>query len=164
MSVGRTASKKWTRWAIRPWEEAVLELALSQHGTAPSTTELSSIATICGQPVRRVRVWFQNRRQRRRDASETPQRSPRARRPDTPPPHEVALLGLVNVCAFFPAVGLDECFALAATALGDRRLAPALLRAAADSQAHVDALVEGKPVEEAARLLVERARSCEQYV
>ena len=135
---------KRTRWRLTDADRAVLEWMWAEHGTKPPATEVASAAAVLGQSVRRVRVWFQNRRQRRTTAERT----------DV----DVAMLWLVNVCSFFPTFDAATCLSLADEALRDRTRADAIVRAAAMSQTLLDCVGEGTSVDVAWGRLWERAR------
>lgn len=61
---------KWTRWKIGVVENIVLHHTLFQT-QYPDDEEISSLAVLLDVDQRRVKVWFQNKRQRLKDHTST---------------------------------------------------------------------------------------------
>ena len=62
---------RWSRWKVGGAEQAVLEHTFHETNGYPSVTERSSLACILEASERRVKVWFQNQRQRGIYAADT---------------------------------------------------------------------------------------------
>ena len=62
---------RWSRWRLGGPEQAVLQHTFHETNGFPSMTERSSLACLLEASERRVRVWFQNHRQRGLYAEDT---------------------------------------------------------------------------------------------
>ena len=60
-----------SRWKVCGPEQAVLERAFHETDGFPTITDRSSLACLLESSQRRVTVWFQNQRQRRKYAEDT---------------------------------------------------------------------------------------------
>jgi hypothetical protein len=71
MAEQKNIPTRWSRWKVGGPEQAVLDHTLHETNGFPSVTERSSIACILEASERRVKVWFQNQRQRGIYAADT---------------------------------------------------------------------------------------------
>lgn len=56
---------RWKRWQISSAQRLVLEAYLMSHGDLPKREDRKRLAAETGTTEERVKVWFQNQRQRR---------------------------------------------------------------------------------------------------